>query len=79
MTVTYSNCVGTARYRDETYTFRYRVVGRGPDYVVMRDDSPMDMGRNIHLRFENGDASYWIDTGPFGFGVEERFDKVQSK
>ena len=57
----------------------YRVVARGPDYVVVHDDSPMDTGRDIRLRFENGDASYWLDTGPLGFGLEERFDKVQGK
>ncbi len=78
MTVAYSNCLGTAHLRDETYTFRYRVVRRGPDYLIMRDDAPMDRGRDIRIRFEDGDASYWIDTGPLGFGLEERFDKIQT-
>lgn len=79
MTITYSNGVGVAHYHDETYTFRYRVVRRGPDYLIMRDDSPMDMDRDIRVRFENRDASYWIDTGPLGFGLEERFDKIRSE
>ena len=76
MTITYSNCVGVAQNRDETYSFKYRVLRRGPDYAVMRDDAPMDMGRDIRVRFEDGGAAYWIDTGPLGFGLEERFDKV---
>jgi hypothetical protein len=79
MTVTYSNRVGTAHFREETYTFRYRVVRRGPSYVVMRDDSPLYLGRDIRIRFEDGDTSYWIDTGALGFGLEERFDKIQTK
>jgi hypothetical protein len=79
MTVTYSNCVGSVHNRDETYTFHYRVVGRSPGHVAMRDDSPMDMGRDIRIRFENGNTTYWIDTGPLGFGLEERFDKIQNK
>jgi hypothetical protein len=79
MTVTYSNRVGTAHFHDKTYSFRYRVVRQGPDYAVMRDDAPMDMGRDIRIRFEDGNASYWIDTGPLGFGLEERFDKIQTR
>ena len=79
MTVTYSNRVGTAHSHDETYSFRYRVERKGPDYVVMRDDAPMDMGRDIRIRFEEGNASYWIDTGLLGFGLEERFDRIQTK
>ena len=77
MSITYRNGVGTAHFHDSVYSFRYRVVGRGADYVVMRDDSPMDLGRDIRIRFVDGNRAYWIDTGPLGFGMEERFDKVQ--
>jgi hypothetical protein len=79
LSITYSNCVGTAHNRDEAYSFRYHVVRRGPNYLVMRDDAPMDIGRDIRIRFEDGGASYWIDTGPLGFGLEERFDEIQTR
>jgi hypothetical protein len=79
MTITYSNRVGVAHSGDEAYSFRYHVVSRGPDYIVMRDDAPMDMGRDIRVRFVDGGTGHWIDTGPLGFGLEERFDRVQSR
>jgi hypothetical protein len=79
ITVTYSNRVGTAHFHDDIYSFRYRVVRRGADYIVIRDDAPMDMERDIKIRFVDGDRGFWIDTGPLGFGLEERFDRVEPK
>jgi hypothetical protein len=77
MTITYSNGVQTADYKGDVESFRYRVVKRGPDYVVIRSDATMDKGRDIRIRFVDGDTGYWIDAGPLGFGMEERFDRVQ--
>ena len=77
MTITYSNGLGLAHFHDSAYSFRYHVVRRGADYVVIRDNAPMDMGREVRIRFVDGDRGYWIDTGPLGFGLEERFDRVQ--
>ena len=76
MTITYSNGVQTADYRGEVESFRYRVVNRGPDYVVIRSDGTMDKGRDIRIRFVDDGSGYWIDTGPLGFGLQERFDRV---
>jgi len=77
MTITCSNGMQTADYRGTVEAFRYRVVNRGADYVVIHSDATMDKGRDIRIRFVDGDTGYWIDTGPFGFGLEERFDRVQ--
>jgi hypothetical protein len=77
MTITYTNGMQIADYRGTVESFRYRVVKRGPDFVVIRSDATMDKGRDIRIRFVDGDSGYWIDTGPFGFGLEERFDRVQ--
>ena len=79
MTVTYSRNTAQVQFKKETYSFKYRVVSRGADYVVMRDDTELDKDRDIRIRFENGGASYWIDTGPLGNGLEERFDRVKAQ
>ncbi len=76
MTITYSNRVETSNYRGEVQSFRYRVVGQGPDYVVIRSGAPMEEGRDIRIRFVDNNSGYWIDTGPLGFGNQERFDRV---
>jgi hypothetical protein len=75
MTLTYSNGIATSNFRGETNSFRYRVIKRRADYVVIRDDAPAEAGQSIRIRFENGNTAYWI-ASPFGFGIEERFDKV---
>src|SRR5262245_51494783 len=38
LTVTYSNGMQTADYRGTIESFRYRVVERGPDYVVIHSN-----------------------------------------
>lgn len=45
--------------------------------IAVRCAAPIDKGRDIRIRFVNGDTMYWIDTGPLGFGIQERFDKLQ--
>jgi hypothetical protein len=55
--------------------FHYHVVERGSNYVVIRNTVPWEKRRDIHIRFVDADSGYWIDAGPLGFGVQERFDK----
>ena len=79
MTVTYSHNTAQVQFKKEAYSFKYRIVSRGAGYVVMRDDTQLDKDRDIRIRFENGGATYWIDTGPLGNGLEERFDRLQAQ
>lgn len=71
---------GVMQIDDQTHTKSqpYRVVEKGRDYVILRCDDPMDKGRDIRIRFVDGNKGYWIDTGPLGFGLKEKFDKVQN-
>jgi len=77
MAVTYSNGTATSDYRGEVGTFRYRVLERGSNFVVIRSEAPLEKDRDIRIRFVDGDSAYWIDTGPLGNGLEERFDRVK--
>ncbi len=70
---------GKAWYGYQAVSFHYRVVEHGSNYVVIRTTAPVDKGRNIRIRFENGDIMYWIDTTPLELGIQERFDKLQPK
>jgi len=74
MVVTYSNGVATSDFRGHVGSFRYRVVKVGPDYDIVRFESPLDKGRGVKIRFVDGDNAYWVET--LLFGIDERFDKV---
>ncbi len=76
MRVTYSKRTATSDYRGEASRFGYRVVKSGPDFVVIRMDTPHDQERDIRIRFVDGGSSYWIESGSLGNGIEERFDRV---
>jgi len=77
MTLTYSDGMVTTIYHGKQDSFRYRVVSRGSDFVVIRTETPlMDKDRDIRIRFVDGGASYWVDTGPLGNDLQERFDRV---
>jgi hypothetical protein len=78
MTVTYSNGVATSEYRGEVGLFRYKVIESGTNYVIVDFDTPIKQ-RETRITFVKGDASYWLDTGPLGSGLQERFDRVQNK
>src|SRR5579864_8463963 len=56
ITVTYSHGVATSDYRCQVDSFRYRVIERGADYIVIRSEAPMDKGRDIRIRFVDGDT-----------------------
>ena len=47
MTITYSNGVQTADYKGEVESFRYRVVDRGADYVVIRSGATRTRGETF--------------------------------
>jgi len=76
MTITYSRGTVTSDLRGEVNSFRYRVLESGSDYVVIRSDAPLVRDTDIRIRFVDDDAGYWIDIGPLGNGLEERFDRV---
>ena len=77
MTITYSKGTMTSVYRGEAGSFPYRVLESGSNFVVIHSDAPLDKDRDIRIRFVDGDSGYWIDTGPLGNGLEERFDRVK--
>ena len=65
-----------AQYGYYDVVFHYYVVERGSNYVIIRTTAPVDKGRDIRIRFINEGIMYWIDDGPLGFGIPERFDKL---
>lgn len=77
MTVTYAKGTMTSDYRGEVHSFSYRVLASGSNYVVIRAEATLDKDRDVRIRFVDGDTAYWIDTGPLGNGLEERFDRVK--
>jgi hypothetical protein len=73
LTLTYSNGISTTLWHGKAESARYRVIKRGSNYVVVRPCDGVESGRDIRLRFVDGDRGYWVQT-PLGF--EERFDRV---
>ncbi|HXA45886.1 MAG TPA: hypothetical protein VNZ25_10295 [Candidatus Angelobacter sp.] len=67
------------QYGHPNVSFHYYVVEHGSNYVVIRTTAPLDKGRDIHIRFLDANKSYWIDSGPWGYGIQERFDQLQPK
>jgi hypothetical protein len=67
------------QYGDWHVSFHYRVVEHGSNYIIIRTTAPVDKGRRFRIRFVDADKGYWIDTGPLGFGIQERFDKLQQE
>jgi hypothetical protein len=76
LTLTYSNGVTTSLFHGKEESWRYQVVERGTDFVVIHSEAALDEGRDIRIRFVDDGAGYWIDTGPLGFDLQERFDRV---
>ena len=79
MTLTYSKGVVTSSYRGEVGSFGYRVVERGTNFVVIRTDGGLDEGRDVKMRFVDGDKAYWVEAGPPAEGLQERFDRVTTE
>ena len=77
LTVTYSKGTLTSDNLGEVGSFPYRVLESGSNYVVIHSNAPLDHDREVRIRFVDGDNGYWIDTGPLGNGLEERFDRVK--
>ena len=76
MSVTYSNNLTTTDFHDKVESFRYKVKESGTNYVIVHFDTPINQG-DMRITFVDAGAGYWIDGGLLGFGLEERFDKVQ--
>ncbi len=77
MTIAYDKGTLTTDYRGQVHSYRYWVVDRGPNFVVIRSDISMYKDHDLRLRFVDGDNAYWIETGGLGSGLEERFDRVK--
>jgi thiol-disulfide isomerase/thioredoxin len=56
-------------------TFHYRVVERGTNYVVIRNDDPLGNGRDIRINFVDGSKGFGI---PSRSGYEVRYDRVSA-
>jgi hypothetical protein len=70
LTWTYSNGVAVSSFHGAREMWRYRIIDRGADFVVIRMKGMPD----LWIRFVDGGKAYWVG------GVaeyEERFDKVQ--
>jgi hypothetical protein len=78
MSITYSNGIATTHIQSEVGSFRYKVIESGTNYVIVHFDTVIDQG-DTRITFIDGGAGYWIDTGALGFGMQERFDKVQNR
>jgi thiol-disulfide isomerase/thioredoxin len=72
--VTFLNGIVHHEFGSAYETFHYQVVDRGTDYVIIRDDDPMNKGHNLHLRFVDGGRSFFSvpDSGPAFL----RYDKI---
>ena len=80
MIVTHSNGISRIRWNGDESTLRYRIRDRGEDYVVIRSKgSIIDDGRDIRIRFVENNTAYWVDLGPLGHGLQERFDRVDTE
>jgi len=79
MSITYSSDIATTDFRGKVESFRYHVMRRGPDYVVIHTDTQIDKNRDRRITFVDGGTGYWIDIGALGLGMRERFDRIQNR
>ena len=77
LSMTYSNRMATTVFRGKKEgTFRYRVLAKGSDFVVIRSGTPWAKGQDFRLRFVDGGRAYWVNaTTKF----DERFDRVDER
>jgi hypothetical protein len=79
ITVTYANNMVRSLYRGQESFFRYRLIERGKDYVVIRAQGAGYPGdHNVRIRFVDGGSGIWVDSGEL-LGMktpEEKFDRV---
>jgi thiol-disulfide isomerase/thioredoxin len=71
--VTYLNGIETITTSETYESFHYRVVERGTNYVIIRNDDPMEKGRDIRIHFVDEGRGFGI---PNTSGYEVRFDRV---
>ena len=72
--ITYLNGIEHSEFGSAYMTFHYHVLERGTNYVVLRDDDPMNKGHAVRLDFANEDNSFYVH--PVSGPVFRRFDKV---
>ncbi len=77
MTITYSNEVITTDFKGGPTTFRYKVVNRGDQFVVIRTRGGILDDRNWRIDFTKDRGGYWIDFG--AFGIREKFDRISAQ
>ena len=75
-TVIFLNGIETLQVGGVDESFHYRVVDRGADYVVIRNDDPMEKGRDIRIHFVDEGKGFGI---PSAAGYEVRFDRVSAE
>ncbi len=74
-TVIFLNGLMTIQVGVVDQTFHYRVVERGTNYVIIRNDDPMEKGRDIRIHFMDEGRGFWI---PNSSGHEAQFDRVSA-
>src|ERR1039457_7023222 len=75
-TVIFLNGIETLQVGGVDESFHYRVVDRGADYVVIRNDDPMEKGRDIRIHFVDEGKGLGI---PSAAGSEVRLDRVSAE
>ena len=77
LTMTYTNNVAGFVFGKETGSFRYRVIERGSDFVVIANKVWLSSDHDMWLRFADGGKSYWLHSREVG--LDMRFDKIEEK
>jgi len=76
LTMTYSNGMATSNFRGKKGSWHYRVIEKGNDFVVIRNDEAPSDWRDARIHFVDGNKSYWVQ----GYSKhDERFDKVEER
>lgn len=75
-TVIFLNGLMTMQVGAVDQTYHYRVVERGTNYVIIRNDDPMEKGRDIRIHFVDEGRGFGI---PNSSGYETRFDRVSAE
>jgi hypothetical protein len=75
MTIRYGEKSVETHYLGETEKLGYKVLERGPDFVVIQIIGGDEDGKEERLRFGENADSYWIHSSLMPT-IEERFDKI---
>jgi hypothetical protein len=75
LTIRYGEKSVETHYLGETEKLGYKVLERGPDFVVIQIIGGDEDGKEERLRFVEDDHSYWVHSSMMPT-IEERFDKI---